>query len=443
MLRKILVASSLVALVVGLIPPAGATQSGAVFVGQVTKNRALFWEGYIEDSLGNPLGADPDVCNLPTMDCRVYTFEVTEPAQRLRVALASPSATEIFGLDIFDPSGRRVATGGGLTWDIEKFVDQPALGTWTVRVRPTVVEESAFRVRAKLEDVSAAKSHKPATDLLPNLRLTPPFEFTFEAPLSLLGPGLGVGGQQPVTCTPRETAENQAIRCLRFSMGPQNVGDGLLELKYQPTASPNEPVPVTQVIHRSDGSVDPRPGGTAEYHAKHAHYHHDGFGAVELYRVLDAKNGEIEHAGSSPKQGYCIAPYVIVNWADFSNEPVKRSTCETRGQDADPSKGAEMFLSKGWSDVYSWALDDNYTNFGTSGDGLYLVRSTTDPRNVIAETDETDNTSYAFISVEGTSIEVLERGYGSGPWDNRKILAEESLLYNNADTKWVPFNDHI
>ena len=442
MQRKVIALMGLLVLTAGMIRPAVAADSEVVNVGTLALDGTLFWDGYVEDSVGNPQSPDPDICDAPTMDCKYYSFEVVEPADRLRVALSDPSATEIFGLDVFAPDGTRVATGGGVTWDVEKFVTDPTVGTWTVRVRPTSVEDSPFRLRARLENLDDEVRHeKPGKDMLPNLRLTPPFEFTFEAPASLLGPGVGVAGKAPVSCSPRETIDWQDVRCLRFSMGPQNVGDGLLEVHYEPTASPYEPVPVTQMIQQTDGTPRPVSGGYAQYHASHAHYHHEGFGAVEIYRVTDEKKGDTELVGASPKQGYCIAPYLIVDWMSFDNEPVKRSTCETRGYDAVPSEGAVMYLSKGWSDVYAWAIDNNYVDFGTNGDGLYVVKSEADPDDLILETNETDNSCYALISIEGDSIQVLERGYGEDPWDNHKILAEDSLLYDNADTKWVPFSD--
>ena len=89
--------------------------------------------------------------------------------------------------------------------------------------------------------------------------------------------------------------------------------------------------------------------------------------------------------------------------------------------------GTVMGITPGWADLYLWSQTGNYVEFGTNGDGLYLVRSTADANDWILETNETDNTSYAFIRVTGEQITVLERGYGTGPWDADKRLAEDGL----------------
>ena len=60
--------------------------------------------------------------------------------------------------------------------------------------------------------------------------------------------------------------------------------------------------------------------------------------------------------------------------------------------------------------------------FDGQGDGLYVIRSTVDAANAILETDETDNTSYALIKVVGRSIDIIERGRGTDPWDPAKIV---------------------
>jgi hypothetical protein len=86
-------------------------------------------------------------------------------------------------------------------------------------------------------------------------------------------------------------------------------------------------------------------------------------------------------------------------------------------------------------------MEDTYVDFGSNGDGLYVLRSTADPDGGVLETDEDDNMGYSFIRVRGNDVEVLERGYGEGPWDNQRILDSDHLIYDVADTDWVPFAD--
>ena len=84
-----------------------------------------------------------------------------------------------------------------------------------------------------------------------------------------------------------------------------------------------------------------------------------------------------------------------------------------------------MGLSPGWADLYSWEQDGNYVEFGTNGDGRYLVRSTADALHNILESDETDNSAYAYLEITGTTIRVLERGRGFSPWDPHKVVVHD------------------
>ncbi len=82
--------------------------------------------------------------------------------------------------------------------------------------------------------------------------------------------------------------------------------------------------------------------------------------------------------------------------------------------------GAWIGLSRGWTDVYGWTTPGNYVEFGSNDDGLYVVRSAFDTRDLVDETNESDNHAYALIEVSGSRVDVLERGYGKDPWDPRK-----------------------
>jgi hypothetical protein len=87
--------------------------------------------------------------------------------------------------------------------------------------------------------------------------------------------------------------------------------------------------------------------------------------------------------------------------------------------------GASMALTRGWVDIYPWSLPDNYVEFGSNPDGLYVVRATADAFDHILETDESDNAAYVYLRVTGNHIDVLERGYGTDPWDPDKNVIKE------------------
>jgi hypothetical protein len=286
-----------------------------------------------------------------------------------------------------------------------------------------------YRMRARLDRATKPDRGKPHM-VLPNLRLVPPYEFSFVAPLS---GGRGVYSlytdRSAGSCTADDIAEQAAVRCLRFSLGPANVGEGPLELVFPGNQGLVVPGAATQIVTWSDGHTTTRPAGEFVYHKTHAHYHHSGFGKLELLKVTDPKTGAMTHAGDGPKQGFCTGDVLIADWSTFGGvQNSAASTClENAGLVYDPTKGTSMGLSPGWGDIYSWEQDGNYVEFGINGDGRYVVRSTADVLDNILESDEHDNTSYAYVEITGSAIKVLERGRGQGPWDPHKVIAHDML----------------
>ncbi len=312
----------------------------------------------------------------------------------------------------------------------EAYVRSPRAGVWTLRMyaEPGYAQ---YRMRARLER-SAPRPPRRAAPLLRNLRLVPPYEFTFHSPLTgsrymVMGPR--VPGQ---SCTVDDRGEQHGVRCLRFSVGPANVGPGPLQLEFP---GENEglvlPGKAKQILTWSDGRRTTREAGEFEYHKTHGHYHHSGFGKLELLKA-DPDTRELTPAGSGPKQGFCTADVMIADWSEFgSDQNSATSSCvEQNGEIYDPEMGTSMGLSAGWADLYSWEQDGNYVEFGANLDGHYVVRSTADALGNVLETNENDNTSYAYIQVTGFDIKVLERGRGQGPWDPRKVVVRDGLLPN-------------
>jgi hypothetical protein len=287
-----------------------------------------------------------------------------------------------------------------------------------------------FRLRALLER-SAPRRSRAKTPVLPNLRLVPPYEFTFTGGLGSVG-GLGVGGGVEGTgCTPDDIAEFRPVRCLRFSVGPANLGPGPFEMVFEQGQGIVVPGQARQRVHLADGTVTERVAGQFEYHKTHAHYHHTGFGTLELMKVTDARRGKLVKAGEGPKQGFCTADIMLADWWSFANadQNATPSQClaEGGGTGHNNPTGTAMAISAGWADLYSWEQDGNYVDFGTNTDGRYVVRSTTDAAGHVLEANERDNSSYAYIEVRGTTIRVLERGVGTSPWDPRKQVARDGL----------------
>ena len=408
MIRKavaLLVALMAMSFAVANASPAKPPLSGEAISLRVGK--PVFWDGpFIQQGglpfPGGPVGGDPATCELDPNRCVSFPIDVLESADLLRVGIDHPAGMDIFFLHLEDPSGEVVVSEGWYTWDFEALVDDPAVGRWTAIVEFGDVTESAFRMRALLEDV--ADEEDEVRDLVPNLRMTPPHQFTW-------------------TCDPRETALYGAQNCLRFSAGPENIGDGPLFLHMK---EPGVTGTMLQKVMRSDGTSFTRDAGNYEFHAPHGHYHQIGVGEWELLKVTDPKRGGLVEVGTGRKQGFCTADLVIADWSSFEVDPPRQldgAVAECAG--AENAEGAVMGLGRGWGDIYTMTTEGNYVEFGGNGDGEYVVRAKTDILDSILETDEDDNVSYTLIRVEGSTITVLERGYGTDPWDPKKELSTD------------------
>lgn len=360
-----------------------------------------------------------------------YTLKVPARGHRLRVAFDAPSAFEWHYIDITPPgSNQSIFRLGYNSGEVVALNPRP--GVWRVGIfsgYPT----TDFRLRARLEP-KPATLRGPKKALLPNLRLIPPFEFTFANPYRGVARGQGSdmipAPSGTANCWWDEVVEHQAIKCLRFSLGPINAGAGPLDLVFADDGSVATPGPVTQRIHFTDGSTIERLAGTSEFHKTHMHYHHTGFGTLELFKVTDPARGVFQPAGTGPKQGFCTADIAAYEWNRFAavqdEAPSECLSGMGPGGTYSPT-GTQMGISPGWADIYDWSQSGNYVEFGMNTDGRYIVRSTADASGFVKESNERDNTSYAYIELTGTQVSVLERGFGLHPWDRSKRLANDIL----------------
>jgi hypothetical protein len=416
-MRK-LVLAALVGLVSVVLPSA---RSNAVDAGsfRLKPGESVFWDGPWIDAAGPgtyALGL-AEVCEV-TNPCFDYAIELSEPVARLRVALDQPSADDTFELQLRDPSGEVVVTANTHfpsigTFSVEILVDHAEQGAWSVRVIPEHAVRTTFRMRAKAE---RRVSLPPANRfVLPDVRMAPPFEIGFDA------------------CQATEMVRHEAERCLRFAIGPENVGPGPLDLRIRDAGETEGPM--YQRIYRGDGSYEEVPAGRFSFHVEHNHYHHVGTGAFELYRVEDAAAGRLsaDPVATGPKVGNCMAASAIARWKRFDQDDAHNLLTEhlpegCTGMNADGPRGMTLGLPAGWSDTYFRTTEGNYIDFKANGDGLYVMRATSDPEHTFTESDATNNVSYAYISVKGDDVRALERGYGQSPWDPNKVLTDDIRL---------------
>ena len=417
-----------------------AAESGSTV--SLSVGQAKFWDGgYVPSALTTEL---PDSVACGHTKCFTWHIKIPGQGYRLRAAMETPSREDTFTIELADPSGAIIDSRSDSTvFDEEVFAHKPVAGTWSVTVIPRDASYATFKMRAKLEATPAKVASK--TLLLPNLQATPPYEFGFVAPANpanglyppdTVNPPLDVLGYAPVSCTADETVNitNAAVgtehpsRCLRFTTGPRNNGPGPFEVHYNTHDLTNTfgvlmSGPATQYIYRADGTHITQPAGVFQFHVQHGHYHYNDILNYQLYKVTDTRKGTLVASGHGVKSGFCPADELFSDWQNFTNDEghyINANCGYTESSD-----GA-IGQSAGWGDVYRWQRPGQFVDWGTNTDGLYVVRTVVDILNHVKETNELDNSAYAYLRVVGEKVTVLERGQGLSPWDpTKKIFTDQ------------------
>ena len=388
-MRRLIVPWALVLLVGGVValPEIGATGArDQVF--NLGAGSAVFWNGpYIESG----------------SDTWTYKLRVTERGYRLRVGVDHPEVGDDYSIRLESPSGSAVSSGTGTGLYSAEVMVTPRVGTYTVEVQAHGVDDSRFRVRAKLEARKPGYGVKRGA-VPPNLQILPPHEANFLVPLSNGSTGDPPQGEEgPDSCHPEEHAEG-AVRCLRFAYGIRNTGRGPLQLRFEGPAPADHPL--IQRVQRVDGTHFEREAGMAVWHESHAHYHHSDAVELQLFAVTDQATGTMEAASEKQRKGFAHRSELLRDWHHF--------------YPTWPNFG--FGLRAGWSDIYEWDRPGNYIDFGINGDGYYVVRMWADPVDGILESNEKDNLGYTYLQVTGTDVELIEAGRGKHPWDPCKIV---------------------
>jgi hypothetical protein len=411
--------------------PAGArADSATIDLGALHADDAVFWDdGYVaSDPLyGVPAAPSPngvDRCLVQSV-CFRFSLDVLDQAEALRVGFDTPMRDDNFEIIVTDPNGVATRATNPNSYSVELLFAHPATGRWSIRIAPYSAEQAPFRVRAKLESVH----YRPTPDangyLLPNLQVTRMWEFGFIAPANPLNglfppddtnPPLDIAGVRPVSCAADETVDDGSNRCLRYSFGLANVGDGVFDVRWMggDRLSDHDMV---QCLQRGDGTTEAHPAGTGSWHWTHGHWHYLDIIRIELDRV--AAPGLLEPVGDGKKLGYSPADQGMPQWDRFVQAPAG-----TSGSAGNCRAGADnrLGMSAGWGDTYRYQRPGNYANFADAGDGEFVVRTIADPLDHVREADETDNVSYAHIRVAGVDVQLLEFGRGASPWDPNKVV---------------------
>lgn len=405
--RPLLTAAAAAAILGGALSAPTTSDAGSVrLVGTLATGKAVYWRGqHLQQGSATYL----------------YRLRLLEDAHLLRVGIDVPSRTDRYRVEVLGPGGRRAGSViKDYAYNAEVYVRRPQAGPWRIEVTALEVTDSSFRMRAKL---FGPKRNAPRHRMLPpDLRIIPPFDFTFSPPDDPYGDDRNNDPAPPPppgtpSCTEDERAEEGAQRCLRFSMGIENAGAGPLDLRFD-TRDPGRVM--YQVVHRARGKGVQRAAGQFEYHPTHNHFHYAGIWAFSLFRVTNPQTGEMAAVGGGKKAGFCPRDQNIADWRSFRQARAGSvpSDCGMTSDQPSAVKGgpSTMGLSTGWGDVYGWYRPGNYVEFVTNGDGHYLVRAVADSLGNVLEGDESNNVAYALIEVSGETVRVIRRGLGTDPW---------------------------
>lgn len=433
---------------VGLLVGAPAALAASPTAAKLDRGESAFWRApYVGEA---HLGGSSDCATSDA--CSSFRVKVRSGrAWRLRVALDQADPSNDYLLEVRDPAGELAASATTTTelglshhYDIELFVAEPAAGAWTVTVVPRNVVHGAPRLRAKLEREPAEPKRR--TKLVPNLAADPPWDLGFVAPLPQIasfhvssaaeialgmhGVDASLFGQPLASCLPEESIEQGAQRCLRFSSGVANSGDGAFHVVGE---TPLEEAaglvngPLTQRVHRSDGSHVEHPAGDYTLHQVHLHYHVADLATFRLFRVAGVRR--LERTGAGLKEGFCLANNKMTTFRRFiQDDPAEfaDADCLPSVDDEGDFQFAEAIVP-GWEDVYDWQTSGQYVDFDSNPDGRYLLRMKVNNAGTFVESDRSDDVAYTYFQVTGDVVRPLERGRGRSPWDPDKVVLDSVL----------------
>jgi hypothetical protein len=115
---------------------------------------------------------------------------------------------------------------------------------------------------------------------------------------------------------------------------------------------------------------------------------------VEVHQ-LETMDGTV--LGRLVKQGFCFFDTDAYQ-AELPGAPEK-AHWGARGCAGSFDTRVRMGLSVGWADKYPWHLLDERIDVTSVPDGTYRIRQIADPNNEFEESDETNNETWADITL--------------------------------------------
>ncbi|MGH3336539.1 MAG: lysyl oxidase family protein [Nocardioides sp.] len=195
-------------------------------------------------------------------------------------------------------------------------------------------------------------------------------------------------------------------RLLRFSASLANLGPGPLLMQPRPEGGgcPRRQHPAVQVLHRDvnqDGAYQPeqdapgpvRDAGCMLAHPTHDHWHFD---AMAGYSLRSPTTGQ--RLATRGKVSFCLRDNRRIDGVETSVRREHFGECTRTGPQG---------ISPGWQDAYLWDLPGQTLPLPAGlGRRVLCLALTADPRDLLAETDETDNGTAITVVVTDNVVQL-------------------------------------
>ena len=203
-----------------------------------------------------------------------------------------------------------------------------------------------------------------------------------------------------------------------------NIGDGVFEIRRSDNPPVNARFDVYQRVYDSSdpfGVPTDSFANTAIYHGGHGHIHFEDMTDFDLLELTISGGilGVGDRVAGVAKVSSNLHDIASLGrteqWGDFSGRPSFESG----------NAGLRQIVSVGYGDVY---------NFGTAGQsfsidgiskGFYWLRQTVDPRDIIHETDETNNAFEILIDLNRPGRARLANGSFIRPGDLASLISAQ------------------
>jgi hypothetical protein len=225
-------------------------------------------------------------------------------------------------------------------------------------------------------------------------------------------PDLGVRTLRQFTIN---TTEQPGVKELKFPAVTANVGAGPFEIHGTRASTTSTSWITTQTIYNTGGTTTTIPvtGATFFFAGDgHSHWH---VRDLDSYDLLNASGTRVR---IGEKHGFCFEDNTSYrDWPGNPNHPasplnpvyIPANVC---GVNQPNALAVQHGLSVGWSDTYPTTLPDQYIDITGLSNGKYRAQVTADWANWFKETNESNNFSWADITISGNTVTLNATGGG-------------------------------